>query len=192
MKKETVAVLAFLVGAAPAVGFAQQGNWRGTPPAGGPPAPAHFPGGPPRGPAPMRTPPTQRRPMTPPPRGPAPPPPRVVERPHVDHHAHWVGHESGRGDARFHVEHPWAHGHYRGPIGRGHVYRISGWQAPRHRFWFGSSYFVVGEPDWGYLDDWNWDADQVVLYDDPDHPGWYLAYNARLGTYVHVTYDGDQ
>jgi|HubBroStandDraft_4_1064222.scaffolds.fasta_scaffold57204_3 hypothetical protein len=65
----------------------------------------------------------------------------------------------------YHLDHPWEHGHFTGGFGRGH--------------------------DIGYCGDWNWDSDDIVIYEDPDHVGWYLAYDVRLGTYVHVEYLGN-
>jgi hypothetical protein len=115
--------------------------------------------------------------------------------PHVDpgvagRSDRWIGHGSGRNDATYHLDHPWAHGHFPGTIGRGHVYRIEG--GGRDRFWFGGFFFDVAPYDYDFCNDWLWNSDDIVIYDDPDHPGWYLAYNVRLGTYVHVEYLGPQ
>ena len=112
------------------------------------------------------------------------------EAPHV--HANgdqWVGHD-GRNDARYHQDHVWAHGRFGGEIGRNHIYRLEG--GGRDHFRFGGFFWGVAPYDYDYTSDWLWDSDDIVIYDDPDHPGWYLAYNPRLGTYAHVQYLGDQ
>ncbi|MBO0911833.1 MAG: hypothetical protein J2P13_08575 [Acidobacteria bacterium] len=110
-------------------------------------------------------------------------------QPHV--HAQddrWIGHDSGPRDAHYHVDHPWEHGHFPGVIGPRHVWRLEGGGPSRFRF--GGYYFSVAPYDVDYCGDWLWDTDDIVLYDDPDHVGWYLAYNVRLGTYCHVMYMG--
>jgi hypothetical protein len=106
----------------------------------------------------------------------------------VDKGNKWVGHDTGPDDPHYHLDQPWEHGHFTGGFGPSHRWRLVG-GAPS-RFWFNGWYWSVAPYDVGFCDGWLWDSDEIIIYDDPDHVGWYLAYNVRLGTYVHVMYLG--
>jgi hypothetical protein len=114
---------------------------------------------------------------------------KVDRSPHVNNDR-WYGHDDA-GDKRYHVDRPFEHGHFEhaGPSFRYNVLRID---RENHRFWIpGGFFFSFASWDWPLCTDWCWDCgDDFVLYDDPDHIGWYLLYNIHTGVYVHVTYMG--
>jgi hypothetical protein len=109
--------------------------------------------------------------------------------PHVDARTdQWQYHNAGKNDPRYHMDHPWEHGRFPDETGARHVWRLAG--GGPNRFWFNGFYFQVAPADIAYVSNWLWNSDDIVLYPDPDDPGYYLAYNPRLGTYVHVIFLG--
>jgi hypothetical protein len=53
------------------------------------------------------------------------------------------------------------------------------------------SHWVIASYDIDRCRDWRWGHDDVRVYEDDVHPGWYVLFNARLGHYVHVQYFGN-
>jgi hypothetical protein len=113
----------------------------------------------------------------------------VNETLHV-HNDHWYGHEAPD-EKQFYVDHPYEHGHF-AHFGPSYRYRVLRFDPDRHRFWLpGGFFFEIADWDWHEAADWCWTCgDDFVVYEDPDHPGWYLVYNVHTGVYVHAQYLG--
>jgi hypothetical protein len=109
--------------------------------------------------------------------------------PHVNND-HWYGHDRPD-DKRYHFDHPYEHGRFE-HFGPSYRYRIERFDPDHHRLWLpGGFFFEVASWDWPVCADWCWDcADDFTIYEDTDHPGWYLLYNVHTGVYVHVNYMG--
>jgi hypothetical protein len=103
---------------------------------------------------------------------------------------HWYGHAAPN-DPRFHLDHPFEHGRF-DLAGPDHRFAVARVDIADHRLWLAGGFsFVVAPWEWSFAAPWCWNCPgEFVVYDDPDHPGWYLLYNIQLGEYVHVQYVG--
>jgi hypothetical protein len=103
---------------------------------------------------------------------------------------HWYGHAAPN-DPRFHLDHPFSHGRFT-LAGPRHRFRVARVDLAAHRVWLAGGFsFEIAPWEWSITAPWCWDCpDEFVVYDDPDHPGWYLLYNIRFGEYAHVQYLG--
>jgi len=114
---------------------------------------------------------------------------RINNTPHVNNNQ-WYGHDRPD-DKRYHVDHPFEHGRFE-HFGASYRYNVVRIDPNLHRFWLPDGYyFGVAAWDWALTMGWCWTcANDFVIYEDPDHPGWYLLYNLMTGRFVHVTYMG--
>jgi hypothetical protein len=101
---------------------------------------------------------------------------------------HWYGH-AAPGDARFNLARPFAAGRF-SAVGPSHVFAASRVDLGARRLWLPGGMFQIAASDWAATSPWCWTCDQFVVYADPDHPGWYMLYDTRMGEYVHAEFLG--
>jgi hypothetical protein len=114
----------------------------------------------------------------------------VSSMPHVNNDR-WYGHDKPN-DKHYHLDRPYEHGRFDrfGPSYRYNIVRVD---PDQHRLWLpGGYFFEVPAWEWPLASSWCWTCggDDFVVYEDPDHPGWYLLYNLYTGRFVHVLYMG--
>src|SRR5206468_632980 len=71
------------------------------------------------------------------------------EVPHVETDGRWMGHDSGRNDPHYHLDHPFDRGRFTGGFGRDHVFRLEG--GNRERFGFNGFFFGVAPYDYAFV-----------------------------------------
>ena len=74
----------------------------------------------------------------------------------------WIGHDTGRNDVHYHLDHPWEHGRFTGALGPQHIWRLHG--GNRERFDVGGFFFQAAPYDYDACADWLWDSDDIVIY----------------------------
>jgi Ni/Co efflux regulator RcnB len=96
---------------------------------------------------------------------------------------------SSVGDRRFQLDRPFARGRFVRDAGR--RYPIARVDFGAGRVWLSDGFgFEIAGWDWPLTSLWNWRADRFVIEADPDHLGWYLLTDLRLGRSVHVLFLG--
>jgi hypothetical protein len=122
-------------------------------------------------------------------------------KPHVDAATDkWLGHDTCADDPHYHLDRPWAHGHYTGGFGPQRTFLlavdhvslpIAEWIATESgRIYSDGFYWLIARYDYDIAAHWKWAGDRIAIYEDPVHDGWYLAYNANYGTFTHIEYMG--
>lgn len=96
----------------------------------------------------------------------------------------WYGHATPT-DTRFQLARPFASGRFT-QVGPGHVFRAARTDLAARHVWLPGGEFEIVPSEWDVTAPWCWTCDDFVVYDDPDHAGWYMLYDTRMGEYVHA------